>query len=131
MKRVLAALLCLALGGCITLPSSKTYTPIFARLVNKAQYDADLEECHWTADNYSPGATVSTVAQQGFIGGTNDGAVAVINPLTVAGGAIGGALNGLASGYDLSGQDSIKILVLCIAKETALDGSAIIADPHE
>jgi hypothetical protein len=124
-------LLPLLLAGCAVFPSSKNYTPVVARYVNMKQYQADLEECHWTADNYLPGTDVGTIAQQTFSGATNNTATAVINPLVPLAGAAGGAAGAVISAYDLTGQDSIKILVRCLAKETAEDGSAVIADPHE
>lgn len=124
-------LLCFCLSGCSILPSSRGYTPVVARLVNKEQYDKDLEECHWTADNYQPGTSVGSIALGTFNGGTNNGALAVINPLTVLGGAAGGATGAVVSGFGVTGQDSIKILTLCIAKVTQQDGSAIVADPNE
>lgn len=119
------------LGGCVALPSSKTYTPVVARIVNQAQYEADISECHWTADNYSPATSLPTIAQAAATGASNNTAYAVVNPLVPVAGAAGGALSATLNQYGLTGQDSIKILVRCAAKLSAQDGSAVVADPNE
>jgi hypothetical protein len=119
------------LSACVALPSSKTYTPVLARIVNQAQYTADLTECHWTADNYNPAVNLSVIAQGAATGGSNNTAYAVVNPLVPVAGAAGGAFSAALGQYGLTGQDSIKILVRCVAKLSGQDGSAVVADPNE
>lgn len=136
--RVLILVAPLLLAGCRTinpdefqLPSSKNYTPIWVEMSNQTQYNADLNECHWVPDNMSPKPNAGTILASTGSGATSDGAVAVINVMTVVGGAVAGFLNGLITGFDLLGNSSIKSLVICMDKLTTRDGSAVMADPHQ
>jgi hypothetical protein len=122
----------LLLGGCaaFVLPSSKNYIPVWARLNNQAQYNADLQECHSAIDGLSSLPDIGAVASGTVNGATNNGAVAVINPLVIVGGAGAGLVGGIVGGYDLTGEKSITSLVLCMDRLTSLDGSAVMADYH-
>lgn len=134
MKKIIVVLLPFLLTGCVSfesqLPSSKTYSVIYAELNNMKQKNSDEEECHWTSDNLPKTVSPGSVAISGGSGATGSGSVAWLNPLTILGGLIGGLANGFITGFDWNGTKSITSYVICVDKLTARDGSAVVSDYH-
>lgn len=120
------------LAGCATIfPTSVGYSPVIIKVMDQAQYEKDLGDCHKVADNYHPNLSVASIAQQTVTGATDNTAEAVINPLVPVAGAAGGFVSGAVAGLGINGQASIKIFVRCLDREAREDHSFIIADPNE
>ena len=131
MKHAILAL-CLVLGGCATIfPSAATYQPVIVETTDAAQQAKDFSTCHKVADNYRPGVSVGSIAQSTVTGATNNAAYGVINPLVPVAGAAGGAASAAITGLGVTGQGSIKILVICLREKSHRDHAFIISDPNE
>jgi len=119
------------LGGCADIfPSSVSYVPLTARVDDPVQYQKDLDECHLIADGYRAGVNKGNLAQGAFSGAANNVAGTAISPFVPVLGAVGGAASSLVSGFGITRQDSITILVRCVLEETRRDHSAVVVDPH-
>lgn len=120
----------LALCGCAIFPSAESYIPVVVKVENAKQYALDLLECHAIADKFKPGVSPGSIAQATVSGATSNAAYGVVNPLVPLAGAAGGALTATLGGLDLTGANSIKVLVRCLEEETHRDRSALLADPN-